>query len=102
MNVRQAFALTLKRVRKARTLTQEDFALVSSRTYLSSLERAQKSPTLDKIDQLAQVLAVHPAALIAVSYALGDGGMRPSSVLDAILQDARRLLKLVEDASPAS
>ncbi|MBI5921988.1 MAG: helix-turn-helix transcriptional regulator [Betaproteobacteria bacterium] len=101
MDVRQAFAFTLKRARKAKHLTQEDFDLASSRTYLSSLERAQKSPTLDKIDQLAKVLEVHPAALIAVSYSLKDGDKRSARTLDAILQEARTLLKIVEGTFPA-
>lgn len=54
-------------VRKARGLTQEDFSDVSSRTYLSSLERNLKSPTLDKLAQLAIVLQVHPVTLVALS-----------------------------------
>jgi transcriptional regulator with XRE-family HTH domain len=54
-------------VRKARGLTQEDFSEVSSRTYLSSLERDLKSPTLEKLAQLAAVLQVHPVTLVALS-----------------------------------
>jgi transcriptional regulator with XRE-family HTH domain len=54
-------------VRKTRGLTQEDFSDISSRTYLSSLERELKSPTLDKLAQLAAVLQVHPVTLIAMS-----------------------------------
>jgi transcriptional regulator with XRE-family HTH domain len=54
-------------VRKARGLTQEDFSDVSSRTYLSSLERDLKSPTLEKLAQLAGVLQVHPVTLVALS-----------------------------------
>jgi transcriptional regulator with XRE-family HTH domain len=53
--------------RKARGLTQEDFSDVSSRTYLSSLERNLKSPTLDKLAQLAAVLQIHPVTLVALS-----------------------------------
>ena len=54
-------------VRKARGLTQEDFSDVSSRTYLSSLERNLKSPTLEKLAQLAAVLQVHPVTLVTLS-----------------------------------
>jgi transcriptional regulator with XRE-family HTH domain len=54
-------------VRKARGLTQEDFSDISSRTYLSSLERNLKSPTLDKLAQLAAVLQVHPVTLVALA-----------------------------------
>jgi transcriptional regulator with XRE-family HTH domain len=57
----------IRLVRRARGLTQEDFSDISSRTYLSSLERNLKSPTLEKLTQLADVLEIHPATLIAVS-----------------------------------
>lgn len=74
MNKRQALALALRKIRKARKLTQEDFGVVSSRTYLSSLERGLKSPTLDKLEAIADVLSIHPAALILVAYALAENG----------------------------
>jgi len=63
-----AFATSLREARKALGLTQEDFSLLSSRTYVSSLERGIKSPTLDKIEDLAKVLKIHPLTLIALTY----------------------------------
>lgn len=62
------FGIGLQRARKSRELTQEDFSDVSSRTYLSSLERGMKAPTLTKIDQIATVIGVHPLSLIAYAY----------------------------------
>lgn len=62
--MRHAFAKALRRARKARGLTQEDFGLVSSRTYLSSLERGKQSPTLDKVQVLARIIGVHPLSLL--------------------------------------
>lgn len=59
----------LKAVRHARGLTQEDFGLVSSRTYISSLERGTKSPTLGKVEQIASAMGVHPFTLLALAYA---------------------------------
>ncbi|MBU2122938.1 MAG: helix-turn-helix domain-containing protein [Gammaproteobacteria bacterium] len=59
----------LKAARAARGLTQEDFGVVSSRTYLSTLERGIQSPTLAKIEQLAQTLKVHPLTLLTMAYA---------------------------------
>lgn len=49
-------------------MTQEDFSDVSSRTYLSTLERGVKSPTLEKIDQICHQLQVHPLTLLAMTY----------------------------------
>jgi len=58
----------LRKARKANGLTQEDFAEVSSRTYLSTLERGQKSPTLDKVHVLAQTIGIHMLSLLTLSY----------------------------------
>ncbi|WP_042704896.1 MULTISPECIES: helix-turn-helix domain-containing protein [unclassified Pseudomonas] len=69
MELNIAFGLALKKVRSSRSLTQEDFANVSSRTYLSTLERGLKSPTLEKVDQLAGALDVHPLTILFATYA---------------------------------
>ena len=62
------FAKALKFLRKKRDRSQEDFGLVSSRTYVSALERDLKSPTLNKVDDLASVLEVHPLTLLTLAY----------------------------------
>jgi transcriptional regulator with XRE-family HTH domain len=62
------FGKALRQVRKSRGLTQEDFAAVSGRTYVSSLERGLKSPTFDKVAELAQTLDVHPLTLLTLAY----------------------------------
>lgn len=65
---RNQIGKALKRARAATGRTQEDFGAVSSRTYLSSLERGLKSPTLQKIDELAEVLGLHPLTLLTLAY----------------------------------
>ncbi|WP_248799028.1 helix-turn-helix domain-containing protein [Pseudomonas sp. MWU13-2105] len=72
MELKQAFGAALKRIRKNKELTQEDFSQVSSRTYLSTLERGLKSPTLEKIEELASVLGVHPLTILTSCYLLQD------------------------------
>lgn len=62
------FGAAFRAVRLARGLTQEDFALQSGRTYISELERGVKQPTLQKIDELAGPLAIHPLTLLVVAY----------------------------------
>lgn len=70
MNLRQSLAIAIRTVRKNKGLTQEDFGVVSSRTYLSSLERGIKSPTLDKLEEIAGVLGIHPATILLMAYAI--------------------------------
>jgi len=72
MTLKNSFPAALKTVRKARGLSQEAFSDVSSRTYLSSLERGLKSPTLSKLAELCEVMEVHPLTLLTLAYA-GDG-----------------------------
>lgn len=69
MDIKQAFGLALKEIRLEKRLTQEDFSIVSSRTYLSMLERGLKSPTLEKIEDICSVLGVHPLILLEKCYA---------------------------------
>jgi len=76
----------LRRIRKARGLSQEAFADVSSRTYLSSLERDLKSPTLNKLAELCEVMEVHPLTLLTLAYA-GDGSREINRLLEQVLQE---------------
>ncbi|WP_066702960.1 helix-turn-helix domain-containing protein [Curvibacter delicatus] len=89
--IQNQFAKALKRVRAATGRTQEDFALVSSRTYISSLERGQKSPTLKKIDELAQVLGIHPLTLLTLSYAVADSERFEDEILDSVKRELSEL-----------
>lgn len=65
---KQSFPNALRTVRLARGLNQEAFSEISSRTYLSSIERGLKVPTISKVDQLCEVLGVHPLTLYTLSY----------------------------------
>ena len=63
-----SLAKALKTVRKARGLSQEAFSDVSSRTYMSTLERDLKSPTLSKLAELCEVMEIHPLTLLTLAY----------------------------------
>lgn len=90
MHIRERFGLGLQYARKHLGLTQEDFSEVSSRTYLSSLERGLKSPTIDKLEQLASVLGVHPLSLLAMAYLADDENDR-QALVDQVLADLRTM-----------
>ena len=69
MATTNSLAAALKTARKARGLSQEAFSDVSSRTYLSTLERGLKSPTLSKLSALCEVMEIHPLTLLTLAYA---------------------------------
>jgi hypothetical protein len=92
MELREAFAMALKALRQKTRRTQEDFYVASSRTYISTLERGLKSPTLDKIEDIAGVLGVHPASLVVSAYLHKD-----HKSLDELFQRIR--IDLADEAS---
>lgn len=89
MDIKDAFAAALRRARTAKRLTQEDFSNVSSRTYVSTLERGLKNPTLDKIEDLASVMRLHPLTLITLAY------MIERNNIDLEFKDPQELFKVV-------
>jgi len=60
------FGHVLKEIRQQRGLSQEQLGFESGyhRTYISLLERGQKSPSLNTIFQLAKALKVLPSELL--------------------------------------
>lgn len=78
-------------MRKARGRSQEEFDAVSSRTYVSALERGLKQPTLSKVDELAQVMDVHPLTLLTLSYCVRPASAEAVAVLDLVREELMRL-----------
>jgi transcriptional regulator with XRE-family HTH domain len=68
MELTEAFGQTLRLLRHHKGLTQEDFSLVSSRTNVSLLERGGTIPTLEKMEQLCEILEIHPVTLVAACF----------------------------------
>ena len=66
MDVRQLVGENVRRLRRDRGLSQEQFAEVSGLTqqYLSGLERGKRNPTVLTIYELAIALKVVPADLL--------------------------------------
>lgn len=85
-----SLAKALKTVRKARGLSQEAFSNVSSRTYMSTLERDLKSPTISKLAELCEVMEVHPLTLLTLAYA-GDSTQQLDKLLVQVRQEIEGL-----------
>ena len=63
---------------------------MSSRTYMSSLERGLKSPTLSKVAELCEVMDVHPLTLLTLAYG-GD-----SKGVDKLIERVQRELAAIQ------
>ena len=92
MAAKHSLATAIRTVRKARGLSQEAFSDVSSRTYMSSLERGQKSPTMHKLTQLCEVMEVHPLTLLTLAYA-GVSTQKADQLLVQVRQELEAVLK---------
>ena len=89
---KNSLATAIRTVRKARGLSQEAFSDVSSRTYMSSLERDLKSPTLHKLTELCEVMEVHPLTLLTLAYA-GDSPHKADQLLAQVRQELEAIVK---------
>lgn len=74
----------LRLARTAAGLTQEDFGVVSSRTYVSTIERGQNSPTFEKLEALAHALKLHPGTLMLLPYLVDEPAARRSELLELL------------------
>jgi transcriptional regulator with XRE-family HTH domain len=68
MDLREAFATNLRRLRNEKGLSQDDLAYEArvSRSYLSQLEKGSFYASLKVIGRLADALAVEPAQLLTL------------------------------------
>lgn len=92
MDIKQSFGLALKSVRKSRNLTQEDFSNISSRTYLSALERGLYSPTIEKVDALAKAMGIHPLTLLSFSYLVENQNLNKEQLCEQISLELGKLI----------
>ena len=94
MAAKHTLSEALNTIRKARGLSQEDFSDVSSRTYMSTLERDLKSPTLNKLAELCEVMEVHPLTLLTLAYGGDDKGV------DALIARVKSEIAMLKEAAP--
>ena len=63
---RETFAANVRRLRKTRGLSQESLALAAGlhRTYVGSIERAERNVSIDNMEKIAVALGVPLAELV--------------------------------------
>ena len=93
MSIEKSFGQALRAARTANHLSQEDFSDVSSRTYLSSLERGLKSPTLEKIQSLSERMGIHPLTLMTMTYLYEAGETDATRVIDQVKSEIENVLR---------
>jgi len=76
----------------ARLAPQSVLRHVSSRTYMSTLERDLKSLTLRKLTELYEVMEVHPLTLLTRAYT-GEDSRKDDELLARVRQEFDAVLK---------
>lgn len=89
-----SFSQALKIARRARGLSQEAFSQLSSRTYVSTLERGLKTPTISKVDELAEVLDIHPLTLLTLSYMKKSDYKEITRLMDHVSKELHTILDI--------
>ena len=94
MDIKEAFAGALKQARKNKGLTQEDFSDVSSRTYVSTLERGLKAPTIDKVEDLTSVMGIHTLTLLTLTYMIERNELDSAELFGLVTKELSQLARL--------
>ncbi|MBA0263993.1 XRE family transcriptional regulator [Stenotrophomonas maltophilia] len=99
MTAKHSLATAIRTVRKARGLSQEAFSDVSSRTYMSTLERDLKSPTFHKLTELCEVMEIHPLTLLALAFA-GESQSKADELMAQVRRELEAVLSERDAAKP--
>ncbi len=62
-----------------------------SQSYISNLEAGRWSPSLDKIEQMAAVLDVHPATIIIAGYIRAEEQARTEELIERIRCELKQI-----------
>lgn len=94
MTHKNQFGTAFRKARLAQSLTQEDFANESGRTYISELEHGVKQPTLQKIDDLPGPMGLHPLTILFLSYLITYDESSVDRLLNQIRSELHDLVML--------
>ncbi|MGN2406724.1 helix-turn-helix domain-containing protein [Pseudomonas syringae] len=80
MNLKEALAGALRGARAHQGLSYEDLAGATHRTNVGKLEQARTTPTLEKLDEIADYLGLDLLTVVTLAIA-AQGNEQPSDVL---------------------
>lgn len=91
MSIKKSLGLAIQTSRKVKKITQEDFSEISSRTYISTLERGLYSPTVEKVDAIAKVIGIHPLTLLTLAYLVDRNETDPMKLANQVQVELSQL-----------
>lgn len=89
MSLKSSFAIVLRTLRTKRKISQRDFG-DTSRTFLSKLEGARSSLTLDKLEQVSHRLELSSLTLLTLTLSQ-ESGISAAELIDDLRSEIERL-----------
>ncbi|CAI9008927.1 HTH cro/C1-type domain-containing protein [Pseudomonas chlororaphis] len=87
--LKRALGAVLKSYRLKRNISQETMG--PSQPYISNIEAGRWSASIDKIEQMAKVLGVHPCTVILAGYLSSEDGANSEELLERIRSELREI-----------
>lgn len=88
--LRHSLATALKYVRRQQQVVLTDLEEGVTASHLSRVERAERGVTIEKLDEIARQLGVHPLTLLALAYGAEEVA-RPAELLKRVSKEVTAL-----------
>ncbi|WDH52765.1 helix-turn-helix transcriptional regulator [Pseudomonas chlororaphis] len=85
MELKYAFGQALRELRMSKDLSQESIG--ASQSYVSDVERGLKTPSIEKLDEFASTIGIHPVTILAKSYLLKDRSLSPEDLMALVRKE---------------
>lgn len=85
MELNEALGLVIRDIRQSRGLPQE--GLGPSQSYISAIERGKWKTSLEKLEQIAEILSLHPTTLLLLAYLKKDPSSDPQELIRQVLSE---------------
>ncbi|MEI4523832.1 helix-turn-helix transcriptional regulator [Pseudomonas neuropathica] len=85
MELKYAFGQALRELRMSKDLSQESIG--ASQSYVSDVERGLKTPSIEKLDEFASTLGIHPVTILAKSYLVKDRSLSAEDLMALVRKE---------------
>ncbi|MGY1450259.1 helix-turn-helix domain-containing protein [Pseudomonas chlororaphis] len=85
MELKYAFGQALRELRMSKDLSQESIG--ASQSYVSDVERGLKTPSIEKLDEFASTIGIHPVTILAKSYLVKDRSLSPEDLMALVRKE---------------
>ncbi len=85
MELKYAFGQALRELRISKDLSQESIG--ASQSYVSDVERGLKTPSIEKLDEFASTIGIHPVTILAKSYLVKDRSLSAEDLMALVRKE---------------